>query len=138
VVKDKNSEYGAERESDALRIDKWLWFARFFKSRSQATDAVAGGLVHVNGERTKPAHAIRIGDALTITRGDLSYEVVVKKVLERRGPAPEAQSGYEETPDSIAKRERQRALHRLAPPAPIGRPDKHDRRALRNLRGRTS
>lgn len=126
-------------ESDsqaALRIDKWLWFARFFKSRSQATDAVGGGLVHVNGERVKPARELRIGDTLAITRGDARYEVTVVAIPVRRGPASEAQRTYVESAESIAERARKREHARLAPPAPFGRPDKHDRRALRSLRGR--
>ena len=127
------------RESIAaadLRLDKWLWFARFFKSRSQATDAVNGGLVHVNGERAKPARAVRLGDTLTITRGEAQFEVVVEALLARRGPASEAQRAYRETDASIAQRERRREQQRHAPPAPFGRPDKHERRALRSLRGR--
>jgi ribosome-associated heat shock protein Hsp15 len=125
----------SERESpDGLRLDKWLWFARFFKSRSLATDAVSGGLVHVNGERVKPAREVRIGDRLSITRDELRYEVIVQGLPTRRGPAVEAQAAYEETAESIAQRERKRANLRMAPPAPDARPDKHARRELRNLR----
>jgi ribosome-associated heat shock protein Hsp15 len=125
----------SERESPAgLRLDKWLWFARFFKSRSLATDAVSGGLVHVNGERVKPAREVRIGDRLSITRDELRYEVIVQGLPTRRGPAVEAQAAYEETAESIAQRERKRANLRMAPPAPDSRPDKHARRELRNLR----
>jgi ribosome-associated heat shock protein Hsp15 len=125
----------SEREPpDGLRLDKWLWFARFFKSRSQATDAVSGGLVHINGERVKPARDVRIGDRLHITRDELRYEVIVRGLPTRRGPAVEAQAAYEETAESIAQRERKRANLRMAPPAPDARPDKHARRELRNLR----
>ena len=120
---------------EELRIDKWLWFARFFKSRSQATSAVSGGLVHVNGQRTKPAHVVQIGDTLAITRGDTRFEVVVASLPVRRGPAAEAQMQYVETPASVALRE-QRRLHAQAMPVSGGRPDKHDRQALRALRGR--
>jgi ribosome-associated heat shock protein Hsp15 len=123
-------------ESEGLRIDKWLWFARFFKSRSQATDAVAGGLVHVNNERAKPARPVRIGDTLTVTRGEARVEVIVRSLPVRRGPATEAQAAYSETLDSVAARERARESRRAAPIASPGRPDKHDRRALRALRGR--
>ena len=115
-------------------MDKWLWCARFFKSRSQATDAVAGGLVHVNGERVKPARLVHIDDRLQITRDETLFEVVVRGLPERRGPAPEARTHYVETDASIAARERRREFARLAPPAPMGRPDKHARRALRHLR----
>jgi len=117
-----------------LRIDKWLWFARFFKSRSQATDAVAGGLVHVNGERVKPSRAVQIDDRLEITRDEVRLEIVVQGIPVRRGPAPEARAHYVETEASIAERERRRERARLAPPAPDGRPDKHARRILRDLR----
>lgn len=120
----------------ALRIDKWLWHARFFKSRSQATDAVAGGLVHVNGERVKPSREIHPGDALTITRAEMRFEVIVRSLPARRGPASEARCAYEETDASIAERARKREQLRLAPPAPMGRPDKHGRRELQRLKGR--
>jgi ribosome-associated heat shock protein Hsp15 len=126
-----------DREAPArpgLRVDKWLWCARFFKSRSQATDAVAGGLVHVNGERVKPARLVHVDDRLLITRDETLFEIVVRSLPVRRGPAPEARTHYVETDASIAARERRREHARLAPPAPMGRPDKHARRALRHLR----
>jgi ribosome-associated heat shock protein Hsp15 len=126
------------REQDetelSLRIDKWLWFARFYKSRSQATTAVAGGLVHVNGERIKPSYAVHSGDRLTITRDELRFEVIVTGLPVRRGPAPEARTHYTETEASVAAREARRQRAQMAPPAPDGRPDKHARRALRVLR----
>ncbi len=118
-----------------LRLDKWLWQTRFFKSRSQATDAVAGGLVHVNGERVKPSRDIKIGDRLEITREDVHYEVVVLSLPQRRGPAGEARLCYEETLASTQLREQRREQARYAPPAPSGRPDKHARRALLGLKG---
>jgi ribosome-associated heat shock protein Hsp15 len=123
-------------ETRGLRIDKWLWFARFFKSRSLATEAVVGGRVHVNGTRAKPAREVQVGDTLSITRGEIRFEVAVQSLLTRRGPAAEAQSAYTETAESAADRERQREQLRNAPPAPIGRPNKHDRRALLGLRDR--
>lgn len=123
-------------ESSALRIDKWLWHARFFKSRSLATAAVSGGHVHVNDERVKPSRAVAIGDRLTITRAEERMEVVVRALPARRGPAAAAQASYEETPASVAARERRREFRKLRAPAPEGRPDKHDRRALRDLKGR--
>jgi ribosome-associated heat shock protein Hsp15 len=122
--------------ADALRIDKWLWCTRFFKSRSQATQAVNGGLVHVGAERVKASRAVHVGDHITITRDDQRWEVVVQGIPERRGPAAEARLYYLETPESIAAREQKSAQARLRGPSPSGRPDKHERRELRNLRGR--
>lgn len=116
-----------------MRIDKWLWFTRLFKSRSQATAAVAGGLVHVNGERVKPSRAIALDDRIQITRDELRIEVIVQGMPVRRGPAPEARAHYVETETSIRAREEHRERARLAP-SPSGRPDKHARRILRDLR----
>lgn len=123
-------------DHNGLRIDKWLWFARFFKSRSLATEAVAGGLVHVDGERVKPSRTIQPGACLQITRGETRFEVIVKSLPSRRGPATEAQNAYGETEQSALSRARKQEQLRIAPPAPFGRPDKHERRALRGLRGR--
>jgi ribosome-associated heat shock protein Hsp15 len=126
----------AEQDSRAaaLRVDKWLWFTRFFKSRSQATEAVTGGLVHVNDERTKPSRELRAGDRLIITRSETRFEVIVTGIPQRRGPAAEAVTFYSETSQSVTLREQRREQSRHAPPAPDGRPDKHDRRLLRDLR----
>lgn len=121
-------------ESAGIRIDKWLWFARLFKSRSQATDAVAGGLVHVNGERVKPSRLVHVDDRLHITKDETRIELIVRGMPVRRGPAPEARMHYVETEQSIAAREQQRERSRMAAPAPDGRPDKHARRVLRDLR----
>lgn len=117
-----------------LRIDKWLWCARFFKTRSQAAQAVAGGLVHVNGERVKPSRSVSVNDRLEITRDETRLEILVQGMPTRRGPAPEARTHYIETPESIAAREERREQRRLTAPAPVGRPDKHSRRVLRNMR----
>lgn len=122
---------------EQVRIDKWLWAARFFKTRSLATEAVVGGHVHVNDARVKPARAVAVGDRIEIRRDTQRWAVVVKELSERRGPATEAQQLYEETPESIAERERQREQRRLA--RPIGadltaRPTKRDRRRLDALR----
>jgi len=122
---------------EEARIDRWLWAARFYKTRTAATDAVAGGRVHLNGARVKPAKDVRPGDTLDVTIGDTRREVVVVAVAERRGPASVAQSLYEETPDSIARREQRAADRRFARPlgADLGaRPKKQDRRRLEALR----
>ncbi|MCU0976036.1 MAG: S4 domain-containing protein [Steroidobacteraceae bacterium] len=128
----------AEEGEDGLdpqRLDKWLWCARFYKSRSQAAEAVAGGRVHLNGQRVKPAHAVKPGDLVGLSLGTRDVEVAVLGLLARRGPATEARTAYEETPDSLARGERQAEHRRLAAlvPRPEGRPGKHDRRELRRL-----
>lgn len=121
-------------DQTGLRIDKWLWFTRLFKSRSQATDAVAGGLVHINGDRVKPSRVVHVDDRLQITKDETKLEVIVRGMPTRRGPAPEARLHYVETEASIVARETQRERSRHAAPAPEGRPDKHARRVLRDLR----
>jgi ribosome-associated heat shock protein Hsp15 len=124
---------------EAARIDKWLWAARFFKTRSLASEAVVGGRVHVNGTRVKPAKDVRAGDTVEISIGELRWTVVVTGVAERRGPAKAAQALYEETAESVARRERLAAERRLARPlgAESGaRPTKQDRRRIEALRGR--
>ena len=119
--------------TDAVRIDKWLWAARFFKTRSAATDAVAGGRVHVGGARVKPSRDVHIGETVEITRGQTRRTVVVTRLGERRGSADVAAPLSEETPESIAARE-QHALERRAAPRPTGRPTQVDRRRLEALR----
>jgi len=118
-----------------LRIDKWLWAARFYKTRSLATDAVDGGKVHVNGQRVKPARELRVGDILTVTAAE-SWELTVRALSDRRGPAAEARQLYEEAPASLAARQAARESRRLiADPAAErhGRPTKRDRRQLGRL-----
>jgi ribosome-associated heat shock protein Hsp15 len=122
---------------DATRIDKWLWAARFYKTRGLATDAVLGGHVHLNGERVKPAKDVRAGDRVDVTIGVVRRSVVVRAISDRRGPATVAQTLYEETAESIARREEQAVERRLAQPlgAELGaRPTKQDRRRLDALR----
>ncbi|NIR58287.1 MAG: RNA-binding protein [Gammaproteobacteria bacterium] len=122
-----------------VRVDKWLWAARFFKTRALATAAVGGGKVHVNGERVKPSRAIREGDELRIRRGPVELVVVVRGVADRRGPAPEARRLYEETVESVRARERLRTKRRLRSafaPHPGHRPDKRQRRRIRRFTGK--
>jgi ribosome-associated heat shock protein Hsp15 len=120
----------------SLRLDKWLWFARFYKSRSQATDAVNGGRVHLNGERAKASRDVKVGDQLLISRDTTRFDVIVLRIPTRRGPATQAQGCYQESAASVAEREKRRDERRYAPVAPDRRPDKHARRELRELRGR--
>jgi len=120
-----------------LRADLWLWYTRFFKSRSIAQAAVEGGHVHVNGERVKASRQVRVGDRLRITRERERFEVDVAGIPARRGPATEARLHYVETPESEAARAAAREFDRLSAPVDSGRPDKRDRRdLLRVLKGR--
>lgn len=124
-------------DGDALRVDKWLWCARFFRTRSVAQAAVEGGHVHVNGDRTKASRVVKVGDRLTITRGQERFELHVLSIPARRGPAVEAREHYRETPESEAARAHVRELNRLAGPVSQGRPDKRERRDLmRVVKGR--
>jgi ribosome-associated heat shock protein Hsp15 len=122
-----------EETSEAIRIDKWLWAARFFKTRSLAAAAVAGGKIEVNGARAKPSKFMRLGDKLKIRRGLYEWTVVIKGLAKLRGPAAEAQLLYEETEESIRKREAISAQFKFERPPEFnlpGRPSKKDRRAV--------
>ena len=119
-----------------MRLDKWLWAARFFKTRSLAQKAVAGGRVQLNGDRTKPAHEVKAGDRVDVRVGDWRWEIKVRALSERRGPAEEARKLYDETAESRAERERRGDLRRWGtePAATLkGRPTKRDRRLLEDL-----
>lgn len=118
------------------RLDKWLWHARFFKTRSLATAAINGGKVHLNAERVKPAHPVRIGDRLSLSLQGTVAEFEILGLPKRRGPAAEAASQYLETPASAQRRIKLREQQRLADisrPRPEGRPDKRERRQLMRL-----
>jgi ribosome-associated heat shock protein Hsp15 len=122
-----------------MRIDRWLFGVRLFKSRSVAADAVSGGKVHLNGERVKPSHGVKPRDTVTFTRSTVVFECVVAAVPLRRGPADEAARCYDETAASKTRREEFAARMKVAAgraPRPDNRPNKHDRRLLRHLRGR--
>jgi ribosome-associated heat shock protein Hsp15 len=128
-----------ETGPSAMRIDRWLFGVRLFKSRSAAANAVSGGRVHVNDERVKPSRTVKSGDTVTFTRSTVVFECVVAAVPLRRGPASEAEQCYEETPVSQARRKEFAARMKMAAgltPRPDDRPDKRDRRLLRQLRGR--
>jgi ribosome-associated heat shock protein Hsp15 len=137
---DKPDDAGAsESGPGAARIDRWLFGVRLFKSRSLAAEAVNGGKVHVNGARVRPSHSVRSGDFVTFTRGTVEFECEVAAIPGRRGPAKEAMTCYTETDASRQRRELHARRMRLATamaPRPEERPDKHQRRELRRLRGR--
>lgn len=123
----------------SLRLDRWLWCTRHYKSRTLAAEAVAGGKVHLNGQRVKPAHAVRVGDRVAITRPGFQFECEVLALPRQRGAAPIAQACYAETDASRRAREKyteQARLANAALPRSLERPDKHGRRELRRLRGR--
>ena len=119
---------------DSVRIDKWLWAARFYKTRSLATEAVAGGQVEVNGERAKPAKAVKPGDEVRVRLAPYEHILIVRALGERRGSASVAHTLYEETPESVAERQRLSDQVRMAPGVFVyeegGRPTKKDRRDL--------
>ena len=120
-----------------IRIDRWLWAARFFKTRSLAKKAVEGGKVHVESQRAKPSKELQVGQTLQIRRGETVQTVIVKVLSDQRGPATQAQVLYEETIESIELRELRkssRRMERAGLTVPTGRPDKKDRRALAQLR----
>ncbi len=126
-------------ESESIRLDKWLWAARFFKTRAIAADAVDGGKVHLNGDRAKRAKGVRVGDEVQIRTGPFEQRVVVRATLERRGPASVAAELYEELPASIRQREvlaAQRRLESLSSSREIGRPSKRERRQIDDFRKR--
>lgn len=129
-------------EENKVRLDKWLWAARFFKTRSMASQAVNGGRVHLNGKRIKPARIISIGDELRIQRGEHEFVVIVEGLNDRRCPAKEACKLYHETEDSILSRQKNSEERRLLRTAngsgiaPAKRPSKRDRRLIRSFTGK--
>lgn len=125
--------------TDTVRIDKWLWCARFFKTRSLAAQEIDKGRVAINGQVTKASREVRVGDTVALRQGQVPRTVVVRGVSHVRGPAPVAQQLYEETAESISAREKAAEQRRLAPePAAAlqdGRPTKRDRRDIDRARG---
>lgn len=122
---------------DRLRIDKWLWAARFFKTRSIAKTAIEGGKVHLSGQRVKVSREICVGEVLVIKQGWDEREIIVKALSDKRGSAPAAQILYAETDASIARREREAQVRKAAGGAvarPTNKPGKHERKALERLR----
>ncbi len=132
-----------EHEDDddgRVRLDKWLWAARFFKTRSLAADAVSGGKVTMRGDRVKPARPLQVGDEIAIRLGPYEHVVSVRALSARRGPATVAATLYEETPESLAARTRLAEQLKMAPAALVyeekGRPTKRDRRDIEKWRKR--
>ncbi|MBM3396472.1 MAG: RNA-binding S4 domain-containing protein [Betaproteobacteria bacterium] len=127
-----------ESDGDKHRLDKWLWAARFFKTRSLSAQAVESGKVTLNGERVKPAKSVKVGDMLMVKAGSSEFTLRVEALSDRRGSASVAALLYAETAESRAKREHQAAL-RKANPLPVftfkGRPTKRDRRQLEKFQG---
>ncbi|MCD6078018.1 MAG: hslR [Ramlibacter sp.] len=124
---------------ERLRIDKWLWAARFYKTRSLATDEIDKGRVAINGHEVKPAREVKVGDTVSLRREGQTRTVVVKGVSDMRGPAPVAQQLYEETPESLQERQKAADQRRYArePALSIenGRPTKRGRRDLDEAKG---
>lgn len=123
---------------EKMRLDKWLWAARFFKTRSLASQAIEHGRVKLNGERVKPAREVRPADRLELRIGEVDWSVTVRALSMQRGPAPVAQALYAEDPESLARRQAQAAERKLAasPAATLkGRPTKRDRRQIHRFTG---
>ena len=121
---------------DNVRLDKWLWAARFYKTRALATAAVNGGKVHARGQSVKPSRAVKIGDSLEVRRSYESFEIVVTGINERRGSASAAQLMYRETASSVLRRQAEAEKRKLAMmqrPQTTGRPDKKQRRQIRRF-----
>ncbi len=136
-VTNKNSTHKDSIQEETIRIDKWLWTARFFKTRSLASEAVNGGKVHLNGQRVKAGRAVKVGDDMSIQKDATFYEIKVLGINKTRRPAKEAQQLYEETELSIARREQELQIKKLAAatrPVPQRRPDKRQREQLRNFK----
>ena len=122
-----------DAKSESQRLDKWLWPARFYKTRSLAVEAISGGKVHLNGQRIKPSRTVRVDDTLTISKPPYEFEIVVQGLNLQRRPAAEAQMLYQETQDSIEKREILREQIKNEPLGfrqQKGRPSKRDRRNI--------
>jgi ribosome-associated heat shock protein Hsp15 len=127
-------------ETEKVRLDKWLWAARFFKTRQIATEAINGGKVHMNSQRVKPGKEVKIGSRLSIHTPTEAYDVEVRVLASKRRPASEARTFYEETAESLQKREEMREtrrLERLASPRPVrGKMNKKDRRLIHRFTGK--
>ncbi|HOB62561.1 MAG TPA: S4 domain-containing protein [Candidatus Competibacteraceae bacterium] len=133
TVADDDRRAASDGPESRVRLDKWLWAARFFKTRTLAAEAVAGGKVHAGGQRVKPSHVVRLGERLRIQRGAEEYNIDVKALSIQRRPSKEAVLLYEETAESRQRREElreQRRLQAVGDVQPVGRPTKRDRRRI--------
>ena len=133
---------GDADDAGRVRLDKWLWAARFYKTRALAAEAVAGGKVQVNGDRVKRAKELKEGDEIRIRQGPFEHLIVVRALSDRRGPAAQAATLYEERPESVAAREAMaiqlKRVHAAFVSDLKGRPTKRDRRDLNRLKGKLS
>lgn len=131
-----------EKIEEKVRLDRWLWAARFFKARQIAAEAINGGKVHLNGQRTKPGKEIKAGSQLRIHKGALEWEITVRVPATKRRPASEARGFYDESPASAERRERLiealRLERSMAPRIAQGRPNKRDRRMIHRFTGKSS
>ncbi len=122
-----------EKSAEGVRLDKWLWAARFYKTRALAREMIEGGKVHYNGQRSKPSKLVELDAELKLRQGNDERTVIVRAVTDQRRPAAEAQQLYSETPESMEKREKMaqaRKMNALTMPHPDRRPDKKERRDL--------
>ncbi|MGD8911895.1 MAG: S4 domain-containing protein [Candidatus Thiodiazotropha sp.] len=131
-----------EKELEKVRLDKWLWAARFFKTRQIACEAINGGKVHLNGQRTKPGKEIKAGSQLRIHKGALEWDITVRVLATQRRPASEARNFYEESAESIAQREKmaeaQRLERSMSPKTLLGKPNKKQRRMIHRFTGKSN
>lgn len=130
----KNNNRSENAEKNKIRLDKWLWAARFYKTRALATEAIRGGKVHLNGQRFKPSHNAEIGHAIRIKKESIEQTVIIRELSGKRGPASTAQTLYEETRESIELREKctqeRKAMFEGMPQYTVRRPSKKDRRKI--------
>jgi ribosome-associated heat shock protein Hsp15 len=130
----KNNNRSENAEKNKIRLDKWLWAARFYKTRALATEAIRGGKVHLNGQRFKPSHNAEIGHTIRIKKESIEQTVIIRELSGKRGPASTAQTLYEETRESIELREKctqeRKAMFEGMPQYTVRRPSKKDRRKI--------
>lgn len=130
----KKTQKYSQTEPDPIRLDKWLWAARFYKTRSLATEAIKGGKVHLNGQRVKPSHHVEVNYTVRIKKDSIEHTVIIKAISGKRGPASVAQTLYEETQQSIELREKasleRKAMFAGMPQHTVRRPSKKDRRRI--------